>query len=240
MLTFFQKIIDAVLPPRCIKCGKILNGEPGLCPECFNRIDFISKPYCSKCGIPFEKAERSDNLLCGKCIKEKRSPFRMNRSAMRYDDNSKNLVLSFKFMDRTENAAVLAKWMKIAGEDIWAEGVDVLVPVPLHYTRLIKRKYNQSALLCAELSKLTGIPVNYNSVVRHLKTRPQVEFSGKERVRNIKGAFCIRHPEQIQGKRVVLVDDVMTTGSTLKECASVIKKAGAASVDTLTAARVCK
>lgn len=240
MLGLFQKIIDTVLPPRCIECGKILNGKIGLCPECFNRINFISRPYCSKCGTPFENAKNSGNLLCGKCIKEKRTPFRMNRSAMKYDENSKNLILSFKFMDKTENASVLAKWMKIAGEDIWKEGVDVLVPIPLHYTRLIKRKYNQSALLCAELSKLTGIPVDYNSVVRHLKTRPQVEFSGRERVKNIKGAFSVRHPKNVKGKRIVLVDDVMTTGSTLKECALVLRKAGASSVDTLTVARVCK
>ncbi len=240
MLSFFQKIIDAVLPPRCIECGKILNGKIGLCPECFNRINFISQPYCSKCGIPFEQADNGETLLCGQCIREKRSPFRMNRSAMRYDENSKNLILSFKFMDKTENASVLAKWIKIAGEDIWKAGADVLIPIPLHYTRLIKRKYNQSALLCAELSKLTGIPVDYHSVVRCLKTRPQVEFSGKERIKNIKGAFSVRHPERLQGKRVVLIDDVMTTGSTLKECALIIKKAGAASVDTLTAARVCK
>ena len=142
-------------------------------------------------------------------------------------------------MDKTENAGILARFLFQAGRDIWAAGADLLLPVPLHYTRLIKRRYNQSALLAGELEKLVLVPVDYNSVVRHKKTRPQVEFSGHERVKNVKGAFLVRHPEQIRGKKIVLIDDVMTTGSTLKECALVLQKAGASSVDALTVARVC-
>ena len=114
------------------------------------------------------------------------------------------------------------------------------MPVPLHYTRLIKRRYNQSVLLARELSKLVDIPCDCRSVIRHRKTKPQVEFSGHERIRNVKNAFSVKYPENLKGKRVVLIDDVMTTGSTLKECAKVILQAGAKSVDTLTVARVIK
>ena len=113
------------------------------------------------------------------------------------------------------------------------------MPVPLHYTRLVKRRYNQSALLARELGRYTGLPVDCFSLVRHRKTRPQVEFSGFERVRNVKNAFSVPHPEKLAGKRVVLIDDVLTTGSTLKECAAALKKAGVRSVDALTVARVC-
>lgn len=238
MLSFFQKIIDAVLPPRCLKCGKVLNGESGLCADCFNEIDFIAKPYCKKCGRPFAEVRQGEGLVCGECMKKRHSPFRLNRSAVKYNEHSKNLILAFKFMDKTDNAPLLAKWLKLAGKDIFEAGVDMIIPVPLHYMRLLKRRYNQSSLLARELGRLSGVAVDYSSVVRHRHTRPQVEFSGSARVKNIKGAFTVKHPEKIKGKRVVLIDDVMTTGSTLKECALALKKAGAKSVDTLTVARV--
>lgn len=239
MLAFFQNLINSFLPPRCIKCGVIIGDDDGLCSQCFNEVNFISAPYCQKCGHPFEEAPSGKKLLCGTCLKKKKTPFRLSRSAVHYDDASKNLILSFKFMDRTDNAKTLARWLNLAGQDIWKEGVDLIMPIPLHYTRLVKRRYNQSGLLAAELTKLCKIPVDYTSVVRHKKTRPQVEFSGIERVKNVKGVFSIKHPEKIKDQRIVLIDDVMTTGSTLKECALALKKAGAKSVDTLTVARVC-
>lgn len=239
MTNFFAKLFDVLLPPRCTRCGKIISDNHSLCADCFNEINFISQPYCAKCGHPFEEAPQNKNMLCGACMKKVKTPFRLSRSAMQYDDASKNMILSFKFMDKTENAAAFAKWLKLAGADIFREGVDVIVPIPLHYTRLLKRRYNQSALIAKELSKITGIRVDYTSVVRHIKTRPQVEFSGHARIKNVKDAFQVKYPEKLKGKRVVLIDDVMTTGSTLKECALAMKKAGVKSVDTLTVARVC-
>ena len=237
---FWSSVISVFLPPRCAKCGRVLPGdEDGLCPDCFNEINFISRPYCEKCGRPLAEESPNRQVFCATCLQEHRSPFRLSRSAFRYEDASKNLILSFKFLDKTENAKILGRWLYNAGKDIWNTGADVLIPVPLHYTRLLKRRYNQSALLCRELSRLSGLPVDYAAVVRHRKTRPQVEFSGHERIKNVKDAFRIRRPERVRGKRIVLIDDVMTTGSTLKECALVLRKAGAASVDTLTVARVC-
>lgn len=233
-----SQIIKIFLPPRCIKCGAILSDDDGLCPKCFQELNFITAPYCYKCGHPFEQVASSKKMLCASCAKKKQTPFRLNRSALCYDDISKDLILALKFMDKTENAKTLAKWLSMAGYDIWQEGVDVLVPVPLHYKRLIKRRYNQSALLVKELSKITGITADYMSLVKHKSTKPQVQFSGHERVKNVKGAFSVKHIEKIKGKRVVLIDDVMTTGSTLKECALALKKAGAKSIDTLTVARV--
>lgn len=239
MLKLFTRIIDLLLPPRCLCCGKIVTGDSGLCPECFNEVNFITKPYCAKCGHPFDEAPSDKKMLCGSCAGGKHTPFRLSRSALHYDEASKNMLLSFKFTDKTENALVFAKWLKLAGEDIFKDGVDLIVPIPLHYTRLVKRRYNQSALLAKELGKLTGIKVDYTSVIRHRKTKPQVQFSGHARISNVKDAFSVKHPEKIKGLRILLIDDVMTTGSTLKECASAMKKAGAKSVDTLTVARVC-
>lgn len=239
MNSIFRSILNSILPPRCIRCGAILSGDDGLCPDCFNEMSFISSPYCRRCGHPFDDVPDGHQLLCGSCLKNKRTPFRFSRSAFRYDDGSKSLVLGLKFLDKTENAKVLARWLQNAGRDIWNEGVDVIIPVPLHYLRLVKRRYNQSALLARELHKLVNIPVDFDSVERHKNTRPQVEFSGHERIRNVKGAFRVKYPKKIKGQRIVLIDDVLTTGSTLKECALALKKAGAKSVDTLTVARVC-
>lgn len=238
MWAFFSNLLNAILPPRCIKCGTVIADDSGLCAECFNEINFISAPYCQKCGHPFEMAPSTGKMLCGRCMKNLKTPFRLSRSTVHYDEASKNLILAFKFMDKTDNAATLARWLNLAGRDIWAAGVDLMLPVPLHYTRLLKRRYNQCALLTAELHKLNGVPADYTSLVKHRRTRPQVEFSGHERIKNLKGAFSVKHPEKIKGKRIVLIDDVMTTGSTLKECALVLKRAGARSVDTLTVARV--
>ena len=162
----------------------------------------------------------------------------MSRSAFAYDDASKDLILSFKFHDKTENAKLVAQMMYVAGEDIFKEGVDVIMPVPLHYTRLLKRRYNQSALLGRELSKLSGIECDNLTLVRHKKTRPQVELSGLERQRNVRDVFSIKREDKVKGKRVLLIDDVLTTGATLRECGKCLKKAGAKSVDTLTVGRV--
>lgn len=240
MNAFLQKIIDLLLPPRCLKCGKILSDTNGLCPECFNEVNFITAPYCHKCGNPLPQETAKPAMLCPRCLADQRSPFRMLRSTVKYDEHSKPLILNFKFRDHTENAPFLARWLFMGGKDIFKAGVDVIVPVPLHYTRLLKRRYNQSALLAKELGKLSGIRTDFSAVIRHKKTRPQVEFSGHERVKNVKNAFSVKYPEKIRGQKILLIDDVMTTGSTLRECALALKASGAESIDCLTVARVVK
>jgi len=239
MNSLWTDILNFILPPRCLKCGKILKENTGLCTECFSEINFITTPYCHKCGHPLETVVSHDSkILCGNCLKKTRHLFRLSRSAFSYDEASKGLIVGFKFNDKTENAKFLAQTMFVAGADIFAVGIDVIVPVPLHLTRLISRRYNQSALLAKQLAKLSGCPVDNTSFIKHRRTRPQVELNGIARVRNVKGAFSVKYPEKIEGKRILLVDDVLTTGSTLKECALALKRAGAKSVDTLTAARV--
>ena len=125
----------------------------------------------------------------------------------------------------------------VAGKDIFKEGVDLIVPVPLHYTRLIKRKYNQSALLAKELGKLTGIEVDYKSLIKGKITKPQVDCTGNERLQNLKGAFYVKNHKKIKGKKILLIDDVLTTGSTVNECAKALKSAQPKSIYSLTIAR---
>lgn len=238
MIRWLQLLFNFVLPPRCLICGKEVSADGRLCSECFANINFITSPYCKKCGKPFEYHLSNKELFCPECLSHK-SPFRMCRSAVIYDDNSKKLILDFKFFDHLENKSLLANWLLLAGKDIFSEGVDLLIPVPLHFSRLLKRKYNQSAVLCDALSKLSHIPANYKALRKTKHTLPQVSCNGKQRLKNVRNAFDVFHPEMVKNKRIVLIDDVFTTGSTLKECARVLKRAGAKSVDALTIARVC-
>ena len=238
MPQWLQNIINLILPPRCLMCGKILADDNGLCEECFAKIKFISYPICYKCGAPLTAGSNTNH--CAVCVSDNKNPFRFQRSMVYYDDNSRPLIVNFKFHDKTENSKFLARWLYSAGHDIWEQGADVLIPVPLHNARLRRRKYNQSALLCKDLSKFVNLPVDYTSLVRHKNTRPQVEFNGKERERNVKHAFKVCNKDAIQNKRLVIIDDVMTTGSTIRECALELLKNGAQSVDVITIARVVK
>lgn len=238
MPRWLKILVDAFLPPRCLLCGKILSEENGLCEECFTKINFISQPYCLRCGLPL--ASGKNTKTCPVCVGDNKNPFRMQRSMVSYDEASRPLLVNFKFHDRTEYAPFLARWLYTAGKDIWQEGADVLVPVPLHRARLRQRKYNQAALLCKELNKLTDIPVDYTSLGRHKNTIPQVECSGIKRKNNVKKAFSLKQENVFKNKRVVLIDDVLTTGATLRECAYVILASGAKSVDAISVARVIK
>ena len=234
---FFEDILNFLFPYQCLRCGKVLNKAGYLCDKCADEINFIVPPYCHKCGYPLQEENTKDHLLCAGCLKKQHTFYRYARSAVVYDNSSKNLILAFKFFDQTENTALLAAMLKVAGKDIFEAGADLLIPVPLHYTRLIKRRYNQSALLVQKLSKMTNIPYDNFSLIRKRKTKPQVEVSGKERITNVKNAFTVKCPNNIKGKRIILIDDIMTTGSTVKESALALKKAGAKSIDILTIAR---
>lgn len=239
-MPWWNAVINLILPPRCIKCGKILGERNGLCSNCFNKIHFISAPYCTRCGRPFTNESgltAGKKQLCGKCLQEKHTLFTMQRSAFIYDDESKNLILDFKFRDKTVSAETLANLLFSAGHDIWNEKPDLLIPVPIHKLRLLNRRYNQSALLVKYLVQKSGLKADYFSLIRQQNTIPQVNLSGEARRHNLHHAFCAALPQNLQGKSVVLIDDVETTGSTLNECAKVLKKAGVTKIYALTLAR---
>ncbi|MGE5504673.1 MAG: double zinc ribbon domain-containing protein [Actinomycetota bacterium] len=233
-------VIDAVLPPLCLSCGTVV-AEPGaLCPDCWGRLAFVSAPCCSVCGHPFEfdPAELGEGAVCGSCAR-KAPPWRRARAVFRYDDASRPLVLRFKHADRLEGAPAFARWMARAGAELLA-GADVIVPVPLHRWRLLARRYNQAAVLAMALGRQSGVPVVPDLLLRTRRTPPQGHLPRETREANVKGAFAI-HPrrlDRVQGRTVLLVDDVMTTGATIGECARVLARAGASAVDVLTLARV--
>ncbi|MBP5215834.1 MAG: ComF family protein [Alphaproteobacteria bacterium] len=239
-MNLWKRLLNLLLPPRCIKCGKILSEKNALCADCFKQINFIGKPFCHCCGTPFKSEKNlkfAKKQLCANCLKQKRHLFSLQRSCFVYDDFSKSLIINLKFNDCTADAETLAAMLYNAGKDIWDDQPDILIPVPLHKKRLLKRKYNQSALLVKYLSARTFIKADYLSLIRQENTIPQVQLKGKARRNNLKHAFAVAKPQNIKNKKVVLVDDVMTTGSTLNECAKVLLKNGAAAVYSLTLAR---
>ena len=231
-----RALIDLVLPPRCLACG-IPVADPGtLCGDCWPALTFIAAPFCATCGVPFVY-EVPGETVCAGCL---RRPPRYDRarSVLRYDEASRKLVLGLKHGDRTDSAPVFARWLANAAGGL-LEGGPVLAPVPLHRTRLFARRYNQSALLAASLARIAGLEWLPDGLARRRKTRSQGRLSAAERRRNVGGAFSVTAAGglAVAGRRVLLIDDVLTTGATAEACARALRRAGAEGVDVLTLAR---
>lgn len=235
----FARVIDLVLPPTCPGCGAQVVDAQTLCAACWSRITFLGAACCDACAHPFDY-EVAEHTLCGACARSA-PPFDRARAAVLYDERSRDLVLGFKHADRTDAALLYAKWMLSAGHHLVADA-DVIVPVPLHWTRLFARRYNQAALLAHGIGKLGHTPVLADAMMRKRKTPSQGRLGRLARARNVQGAFAVtpRHRLKLKGKRVLLVDDVYTTGATLRTAAKVLKRAGCAGVDVLVLARVVR
>jgi ComF family protein len=230
-------LVDVVLPARCLACGQIVEEHDALCGHCWSGIMFFAPPWCTSCGLPFPHPMGED-AVCADCARERRA-WNRARSAMRYDKNTRGLVLSLKHADHTHLAGAFGRWMLRAGDEVLRDA-ELLVPVPLHWTRLFHRRYNQAALLAKAVSAAGGPPVAVDCLVRRRRTPSQGHLGVLARERNVRGAFAVRRPGIVANRRIVMVDDVMTTGSTVDECARVLKRAGAASVGVLTLARALR
>ncbi|MBM3515843.1 MAG: ComF family protein [Alphaproteobacteria bacterium] len=228
-------VLNALMPPQCLACGASVDRHGGVCAACFGRIAFITRPVCHACGVQIAAID-SDNALCGACIRE-RPAFRMARAVFAYQDEGRDLVLQLKHADRTDMARHLSGWMAREGGSIIG-ATDVIVPVPMHWTRLAMRTYNQAALLASALGTLSGKPVAPDALTRRRATPSQGPLGREARRRNVAGAFIARRPEAIANKTVLLVDDVLTTGATANACSRALLKAGATAVDVLCLARV--
>lgn len=232
-------VVDFVLPPRCLACGTQTGTTGGLCTDCWRQTDFIAAPQCDGCGYPFE-LDFGSGALCGACLSNP-PHYDRARAAVAYDDRMASMIIRFKHSDRADLAPGMAAWMRRAGAEL-LDDADILIPVPLHRSRLFDRRYNQSALLAKRLSDWAEIPWRTDLVERHRKTPSQGHMSASARRRNVEGAFSVPKGKKpaLSGARVLLIDDVMTTGATINALARRLKRDGARSVDALTFARVVR
>lgn len=234
-----QKILDLVLPPRCVVSGVEVDRQGMLAPDIWKGLRFISAPQCECCGLPFDY-EVDEGTICAGCI-ENQPVFTSARSALVYDDGSRDLILRFKHADQMHSVVSFLPWLKTAGDEMLG-GVDMLVPVPLHRWRLLKRRYNQAAVMAWALGRFANVPAIPDALLRVRPTPSQGHLKAKERAENVKKAFIVneRHKAGIASKNIVLIDDVLTTGATVNECAKALLDGGAARVDVLTLARVVR
>jgi ComF family protein len=227
---------DVALPQLCAACREPFDG-PGLCPACWGKLSFIAPPYCERLGIPFP-FDGGPGLLSMEAIADPPAYDRA-RAAVRYDDIAKKLVHSLKYGDRLDLAPMMGRWMATAGRNLVAEA-DAIVPVPLHWRRQWARRFNQSALLGEIIAKASGRPVVYGALKRVKATPQQVGLDKSGRAQNVQGAFRVPPggKAEVAGRRLVLVDDVLTSGATVDACARALLRGGAAAVDVLVFARV--
>lgn len=235
-------MLDAVLPPLCLGCNEIVGTAGSLCPTCWQGFTFIAAPHCARCGYPFAEDLGSD-ALCGACLAYP-PRYHQARAALVYDAESRRLVLPFKHGDRTDIARACGGWMARAGAELLASA-DLVAPVPLHWRRLLIRRYNQANLLARVVVRSAGAPAARlvpDLLRRRRWTGSQTGLRAKERRSNVRHAFDV-HPkwqDAAQGAKVVLVDDVLTTGATVEACTRALERVGVSRVDVLTLARVVR
>jgi ComF family protein len=228
--------LDVALPPLCPSCRELV-GADGLCADCWSKLSLIAPPYCERLGIPFAY-DPGPGVLSMQAIADPPAYHRA-RAAVRYDDIARTLVHALKYGDRLDLAPTMGRWMARAGRELLRDA-DALVPVPLHWRRLWARRFNQSALLAKTISEESGVPIAEAALKRVKATAQQVGLTQTERAANVQGAFRVppEGRDAVQGRRLVLIDDVLTSGATADACARALLRAGAASVDAVVFARV--
>jgi ComF family protein len=230
--------LDAIYPPTCLACRAATAETGALCPACWGRMRFIERPYCERLGTPFEQ-DLGEGLLSPQAIADP-PVFARARAVARFEDGpARQLVHRLKYSDRGELAKPMGRWMARAGADILA-GADALAPVPLHALRLWTRRFNQAAALAQSITRETGIASDPFLIARVKATQAQVGLTRAQRADNVQGAFRVPAEAQarLKGWRIVLVDDVLTSGATANAAARALLRGGAAQVDLLVFARV--
>jgi ComF family protein len=230
-----EAAFSLVLPPRCPGCGVVVDADGRFCAECFMGLVQLGPPWCARCGEPFAEAVEPDTV-CERCAAEPPA-FAAARGAVAYEDPARRMVLKLKHGDATHLAEACAAQMRRAGAD-WLQPPAVVVPVPLWRWRLWRRGYNQAALIARSLARRTGLPLLLDGLVRIRSTPASGGLTRAERYANVAGAFAVNRPDELAGRPVVLIDDVITAGATAHACALALSAAGAGPVNALAFARV--
>ncbi len=240
MGSFSERLFQFLLPPQCICCEKFLpEGQWGICANCLSGIHWMEPPYCSVCGMPFISREVGTHL-CGACLTQKKY-FTKARALGFYEGSLQEAIHRWKYEGKTYLTPFLGKWMAEGLSRHWEVDLfDLLAPVPLHKQRLRERGFNQALLLVKELSRRTGIPYLKRVLRKRRSTIPQANLSGEEREKEVRGVFFVTAREKVKGKSILLVDDVYTTGATVRECSKALIAAGAERVDVFTLAHAVK
>jgi ComF family protein len=234
-----QALVELIYPPQCLTCDARVTADFALCPDCWRETPFIAGLVCDKCGAPLPGSEAPGTaVLCDDCLRVAR-PWARGRAAMGYDRNGRTLVLALKHGDRLDLARPAGGWLLRAAQPILCPGM-LVAPVPLHWLRLLRRRYNQSALLSAALARAAGLDHCPDLLLRPRRTPTQDGRDREARFRNVDGAITVarRHAARVARRHVLLVDDVMTSGATLAAAAEACLAAGAAEVSVVTLARV--
>jgi len=233
-----QSVIHFLYPPRCLSCGTETTEDFGLCGSCWADTPFVSGLVCDSCGTPLPGDNPDEIAHCDACINSP-MPWQRGRAALVYEGNARNMILALKHGDRLDMVRAMAGWMVQKARALPLDNV-IVAPVPLHRWRLLRRRYNQAAVLALEIAKRGDLPCCPDLVQRRRPTSGQGGLGRIARFRRQKEAFCV--PEnrrlRLQGKRVLMVDDVMTTGATLAACTEACLAAGAKEVNILVLARV--
>jgi ComF family protein len=229
---FIKTIRNLLFPAKCNLCGEFVDSS-GLCNFCWNEVNWIADPRCKICGTPFVIGI---NSICHSCATNK-PYFDQAISVFEYNESSKGIIVKFKHFDATYLVEQLAIWMyRISEKEI--KNADMIIPVPIHFWKRLKRKYNQSELLAREISKLSGVKYEPRILKKIKPTKQQEGLNSKKRRSNIVGSFGIdkKYENLLENKNILLIDDVFTTGSTVNECSFILKKSKAKSVIVVTAA----
>lgn len=236
-LKICEYVLNLFFPPTCPGCGDFVEQSGTICARCWQHLHFITKPYCPVMGTPFTY-DMGDSFLSGEALASP-PPFKRARSAVVHFGLARTLVTRLKYGDRTDLAPSMAEWMVIAGKEL-IESADMIVPIPLHFRRYLKRTYNQATELSRYIAKSTGKPLQPSVIIRVKNTHQQVGLRANARRRNMIGAFCVPETKKttIKDKHILLVDDVFTTGATVRSASKTLLRGGAGTVDVLTFSRV--
>lgn len=232
-----RQTTNVVVPATCLTCDRLVEKQGGCCARCWSELRFVREPYCPVMGTPFS-VDLGEGFLSAEAIADPPSFGRL-RTVMLYDDLARRMASSIKFSDRLDLVPAIAGWMAAAGKELLKDA-DMIIPVPLHISRLRTRRFNQSAELARHISSSCGVDHEPELLVRRKATRQQVGLTEKQRARNVSGAFQVKENCRIRinGKRILLIDDVYTTGATVKAATRALMRAGAAQVDVLVFAKV--